>query len=82
MSPTSYQAAPPRMFTIADMRGRVKSACFNTAAISYDLISFSLLVRLPSSLPPPPSYHVLYAVPSKGDVKAECEWTSTIPVVT
>jgi hypothetical protein len=70
------------MFTIADMRSRVKSAWLNTTVISFDLNPFILPVRIPTSPLPLPHYHVLYAVPSKDDVRAECEWTSMIPVVT
>ena len=64
MSPTSYQAAPPRNTTIAEQQSRVKSASQSDSGH-----------RNPRKL-----YQVLYGVPSIDEVIGELECTSTMPL--
>ena len=64
MSPTSYQAAPPRNTTIAEQQSPVKSASRRKAATGSRTSSHQLL----------------YGVPSIDEVNGELECTSTIPL--
>src|SRR5258708_18431792 len=70
MSPTSYQAAPPRATTIADARSPVKSA---QQPSSIFMPCFQSVLAT--------GYHSLYGVLSKGETRGELECTSTIPVL-
>jgi hypothetical protein len=70
MSPTSYQAAPPRTTTIAEARTSVKSA--QTAG---ELNAETLSLRTGKR------YHWLYGEPSNGETLSEFECTLTIPVL-
>ena len=70
MSPTSYQAAPPRTTTIADEHSPVKSG--NAHAQN----SCNILGKGAGNC-----YHSLYGVLSRSETRVELECTSTMPVL-
>ena len=74
MSPTSYQAAPPRTPTIADALAPVKFR---------NLINEKYRERAGGSQQPvrATNYQVLYGVPSTCDAWSEFECTSSTPTV-
>ena len=68
MSPTSYQAAPPRTFTIAKARGSVKF--YRSTQLFPCFCSWRPICR---------SHQVLYGEPSL-PIWSDPECTSSIPV--
>jgi|HubBroStandDraft_1064217.scaffolds.fasta_scaffold07977_5 hypothetical protein len=87
MSPTSYQAAPPRVFILRDFAlirnsrgcGVILANVFPQKGINpYRGGEIQLVLLALTCL----THQVLYAVPSNREVSGECECTSTIPVTT
>ena len=75
MSPTSYQAAPPRTRTIADAGCGVKSRDPAAWTMTQKRLRASRVKRKKN-------YQVLYCVPSVEEMPLELEWTSTMPLFT
>jgi hypothetical protein len=71
MSPTSYQAAPPRTTNIADANDSVKRPT----------VAFKICCNDLFSAKGPIGYHSLYGVPSNCETRGEFECTLTIPVL-
>ncbi len=74
MSPTSYQAAPPRIFTIAERHDSVKFLAILLSPARTQLTTATISQRLSEN------HQVLYAVPSL-PTSSDPECTSSMPVL-